>query len=163
MSLKSPSLFPLQLNMASATEESNEKHTGPWSEVCQRDGIHATPLTPYIDQVRALGTSCTLSVLCVPVLYPTCPMCACTVPNLPYVCLYCTQPALCVPVLYPTCPMCACTVPNLPYVWLYCTQPALCVPVLYPLHPMCVHIVPNSIHTYLCASVIPYSTLHVPE
>ena len=41
--------------MASATDESNEKHTAPWSEACQRDGVFATPLTPYIDQVGVWG------------------------------------------------------------------------------------------------------------
>lgn len=41
--------------MASATDESNEKHTAPWSEACQRDGVFATPLTPYIDQVGGGG------------------------------------------------------------------------------------------------------------
>lgn len=36
--------------MASATEESNEKHLAPWSEACSRDGVTNTPLSPYIDQ-----------------------------------------------------------------------------------------------------------------
>ena len=36
--------------MASATEESNEKHLAPWSEACAKDGIANTPLSPYIDQ-----------------------------------------------------------------------------------------------------------------
>ena len=39
-----------KLHMASATEESNEKHLAPWSEACQRDGVINTPLSPYIDQ-----------------------------------------------------------------------------------------------------------------
>lgn len=39
-----------KLNMASATDESNEKHTGPWSEACKQDNVTATPLTPYINQ-----------------------------------------------------------------------------------------------------------------
>lgn len=36
--------------MSSATEESNEKHLGPWSEACARDAILNTPLSPYLDQ-----------------------------------------------------------------------------------------------------------------
>lgn len=36
--------------MAGATETSNEKHLGPWSEACSKDGIVNTPLSPYIDQ-----------------------------------------------------------------------------------------------------------------
>ena len=40
----------MQLHMASATEESNEKHLAPWSEACAKDGIANTPLSPYIDQ-----------------------------------------------------------------------------------------------------------------
>lgn len=36
--------------MASATEQSNEKHLAPWSAACQGDGISNTPLTPYLDQ-----------------------------------------------------------------------------------------------------------------
>lgn len=39
-----------KLHMASATEESNEKHLAPWSAACERDGIANTPLSPYIDQ-----------------------------------------------------------------------------------------------------------------
>ena len=41
---------PPQLHMASATEQSNEKHLAPWSAACQADGISNTPLTPYLDQ-----------------------------------------------------------------------------------------------------------------
>lgn len=37
--------------MASTVEDSNEKHLAPWSEACERDGIHTTPLSPYLDQV----------------------------------------------------------------------------------------------------------------
>ena len=37
--------------MASTVEDSNEKHLTPWSEACERDGIHTTPLSPYLDQV----------------------------------------------------------------------------------------------------------------
>lgn len=39
-----------RLNMASTVEDSNEKHLTPWSEACERDGIHTTPLSPYLDQ-----------------------------------------------------------------------------------------------------------------
>ena len=40
----------VQLHMAGATEESNEKHLGPWSSACHRDNISNTPLSPYMDQ-----------------------------------------------------------------------------------------------------------------
>ena len=40
-----------QLNMANTVEDSNEKHLAPWSAACERDGIHTTPLSPYLDQV----------------------------------------------------------------------------------------------------------------
>lgn len=40
--------------MASTVEDSNEKHLTPWSEACERDGIHTTPLSPYLDQVGSL-------------------------------------------------------------------------------------------------------------
>ena len=40
--------------MASTVEDSNEKHLAPWSEACERDGIHTTPLSPYLDQVGSL-------------------------------------------------------------------------------------------------------------
>ena len=32
------------------TEEINEKHLKPWSDVCKRHGITNSPLTPYLDQ-----------------------------------------------------------------------------------------------------------------
>ncbi|KAH8330386.1 hypothetical protein KR067_002021, partial [Drosophila pandora] len=30
--------------------EINDKHMGPWAEICQRSGIDNTPLTPYLDE-----------------------------------------------------------------------------------------------------------------
>eukprot|EP00045_Choanoeca_perplexa_P011321 m.119446 g.119446 ORF g.119446 m.119446 type:complete len:363 (+) comp15591_c0_seq2:111-1199(+) len=39
-----------KLNMAAAVETSNEKHMGPWSEMCQAASIENTPLTPYLDK-----------------------------------------------------------------------------------------------------------------
>ncbi|XP_052865635.1 uncharacterized protein LOC128271974 [Anopheles cruzii] len=39
-----------KLDMAGAIEEINDRHLGPWAELCQRDGVHNTPLTPYMDQ-----------------------------------------------------------------------------------------------------------------
>jgi len=38
-----------RLNMKYATEEVNNKHLKPWSELCKKDGITNTPLTPYLD------------------------------------------------------------------------------------------------------------------
>lgn len=39
-----------RLNMAGTVDDSNEKHLEPWSAACDRDGIHTTPLSPYLDQ-----------------------------------------------------------------------------------------------------------------
>eukprot|EP00048_Salpingoeca_helianthica_P022045 m.16057 g.16057 ORF g.16057 m.16057 type:complete len:368 (+) comp6808_c0_seq1:868-1971(+) len=39
-----------RLNMRDAVESVNEKHVGPWSEMCTAAGIASTPLTPYLDQ-----------------------------------------------------------------------------------------------------------------
>lgn len=47
--------YPHQLNMANTVEDSNEKHLEPWSAACERDGIHTTPLSPYLDQVSQVA------------------------------------------------------------------------------------------------------------
>lgn len=39
-----------KLNMKNVTEEINDKHLKPWSELCKAHGITNTPLTPYLDQ-----------------------------------------------------------------------------------------------------------------
>ncbi|XP_055588230.1 uncharacterized protein LOC129740545 [Uranotaenia lowii] len=39
-----------KMDMAGAIEEVNDKHLGPWAEICQADEIMNTPLTPYMDQ-----------------------------------------------------------------------------------------------------------------
>jgi len=39
-----------KLNMKSVTEEINDKHLRPWSELCKKEEIVNTPLTPYLDQ-----------------------------------------------------------------------------------------------------------------
>ena len=44
-----------KLNMSAAVETSNEKHMGPWSEMCQAASIANTPLTPYLDKVGSPG------------------------------------------------------------------------------------------------------------
>ncbi|XP_053695037.1 uncharacterized protein LOC128742637 [Sabethes cyaneus] len=38
-----------KMDMAGAVEEINDKHLGPWAEMCQIDGVSNTPLTPYMD------------------------------------------------------------------------------------------------------------------
>jgi len=38
-----------KLNMKSVTEEVNDKHLRPWSELCKKENITNTPLTPYLD------------------------------------------------------------------------------------------------------------------
>jgi len=37
------------LNLKSVTEEVNDKHLKPWSELCKKENISNTPLTPYLD------------------------------------------------------------------------------------------------------------------
>ena len=36
--------------MGDVTEEINEKHLQPWSNLCKRHGVTNSPLTPYLDQ-----------------------------------------------------------------------------------------------------------------
>lgn len=36
--------------MSAVIEEINDKHMGPWAELCQIDNTENTPLTPYMDQ-----------------------------------------------------------------------------------------------------------------
>jgi len=37
------------MNMKSVTEEANDKHLKPWSDLCKKANISNTPLTPYLD------------------------------------------------------------------------------------------------------------------
>lgn len=39
-----------KMNMADVVSEINDKHMGPWAEVCQKDEVQNTPLTPYMDE-----------------------------------------------------------------------------------------------------------------
>ncbi|KAH3745561.1 NAD-dependent epimerase/dehydratase family protein [Pelomyxa schiedti] len=39
-----------KMNFKSVTEDVNDKHLKPWSELCKAAGILNTPLTPYLDQ-----------------------------------------------------------------------------------------------------------------
>lgn len=39
-----------KVNFKSVTEEVNDKHLKPWSDLCKAAGILNTPLTPYLDQ-----------------------------------------------------------------------------------------------------------------
>jgi len=39
-----------RIKMKEVTEEVNDKHLKPWSELCRKDSINNTPLTPYLDQ-----------------------------------------------------------------------------------------------------------------
>ena len=40
----------LQLNLESVTEDVNDKHLQPWSDLCKQGGVQNTPLTPYLDK-----------------------------------------------------------------------------------------------------------------
>jgi len=39
-----------KVNFKAVTEEVNDKHLKPWSDLCKAAGIQNTPLTPYLDQ-----------------------------------------------------------------------------------------------------------------
>ncbi|KAJ3182671.1 hypothetical protein HDU87_008010 [Geranomyces variabilis] len=39
-----------KLNLESVTEDVNDKHLQPWSELCKSGGVANTPLTPYLDK-----------------------------------------------------------------------------------------------------------------
>lgn len=39
-----------KLNLDSVTEDVNDKHLQPWSELCKKEGVANTPLTPYLDK-----------------------------------------------------------------------------------------------------------------
>lgn len=39
-----------KLNLESVTEDVNDKHLQPWSELCKGAGVVNTPLTPYLDK-----------------------------------------------------------------------------------------------------------------
>lgn len=36
--------------MFDALDEINDKHMGPWADLCQNNGITNTPLTPFMDE-----------------------------------------------------------------------------------------------------------------
>jgi hypothetical protein len=36
--------------LESITEDVNEKHLQPWSELCKAGNVQNTPLTPYLDR-----------------------------------------------------------------------------------------------------------------
>lgn len=42
--------FLAQINMSAVVDEINDKHMGPWAELCQTDKTENTPLTPYMDE-----------------------------------------------------------------------------------------------------------------
>ncbi|TPX43462.1 hypothetical protein SeLEV6574_g05054 [Synchytrium endobioticum] len=39
-----------KLNLESVTEDVNDKHLQPWSDLCKQGGVQNTPLTPYLDK-----------------------------------------------------------------------------------------------------------------
>lgn len=39
-----------KLNLRDATDEINDKHLHPWSQICKADGITNSPLSPYLDK-----------------------------------------------------------------------------------------------------------------
>jgi nucleoside-diphosphate-sugar epimerase len=39
-----------KLSLSSVTESVNDKHLKPWSDLCKKQGISNTPLTPYLDE-----------------------------------------------------------------------------------------------------------------
>jgi len=49
-----------KMNMKSITEDINDKHLKPWSELCKAENIVTTPLTPYLDQELLYNTPLSL-------------------------------------------------------------------------------------------------------
>lgn len=39
-----------KLNLQSVTEDVNDKHLQPWSDLCRKSNVQNSPLTPYLDQ-----------------------------------------------------------------------------------------------------------------
>lgn len=39
-----------QVDMSMVVEEANDKHMGPWAELCKLCGVENTPLSPFIHQ-----------------------------------------------------------------------------------------------------------------
>ena len=39
-----------KLNLESVTEDVNDTHLQPWSDLCKKEGLTNTPLTPYLDK-----------------------------------------------------------------------------------------------------------------
>uniref|UniRef100_A0A1A9W5Q6 NAD-dependent epimerase/dehydratase domain-containing protein n=1 Tax=Glossina brevipalpis TaxID=37001 RepID=A0A1A9W5Q6_9MUSC len=39
-----------KLSLSDTVSEINDKHMAPWADICQRNGINNTPLTPYLDE-----------------------------------------------------------------------------------------------------------------
>jgi len=49
------------LNLESVTEDINDKHLQPWSELCKAKGINNTPLTPYLDKELLYNNSLSIN------------------------------------------------------------------------------------------------------
>jgi nucleoside-diphosphate-sugar epimerase len=49
------------LNLESVTEDINDKHLQPWSELCKAKGISSTPLTPYLDKELLYNNSLSIN------------------------------------------------------------------------------------------------------
>ncbi|KAI8599487.1 hypothetical protein EDD21DRAFT_355410 [Dissophora ornata] len=50
----------VKLNMKEATEDINEVHLAPWSEILKTHNITTSPLTPYLDQELLLNNALSL-------------------------------------------------------------------------------------------------------
>lgn len=50
-----------KLDLAGAVEEINDKHLSPWAELCQKDDVMNTPLTPFMDEELLLHKHLNLS------------------------------------------------------------------------------------------------------
>merc|ERR1711976_888575 len=50
-----------KLKLKAVTEEINDKHLKPWSDLCKKEGILNTPLTPYIDQELLYNNSLSIN------------------------------------------------------------------------------------------------------
>lgn len=43
------SLVSSAVDLAGAADEANDKHLQPWAELCRKDGVLNTPLSPHMD------------------------------------------------------------------------------------------------------------------
>lgn len=58
---KMKSTLATKLGMTGLTSQVNDKHVGPWSDMCKAENITFTPLSPYLDQELLYNKSLSIS------------------------------------------------------------------------------------------------------